>query len=129
MPSGYYKVVSVRWHDPTPPKQIKRQEQRKREQNSRRREVEIAEQSQRLTERRERWRLEKWERWVELGMKAMSFLCALAATVFGSWSGEPTVLGGSGAAGLVGLFWMLQRSSPARSGGSERASSSLPTEG
>lgn len=75
------------------------------------REAELAAQRQRTLEREERWHLEKWEWRIELGMKVICFLCALAALIVGSWSGELTVLGGSGASGLFWLFWTLQRSS------------------
>ena len=50
MPSSYYKVVSVQWHDPTPPRQARRREQQKREPGSRRREVKLAAKEQRDAE-------------------------------------------------------------------------------
>lgn len=93
------------------------------------REVALEAQRQRTVEQKERWQLEKWEWRIELGMKAICFLCALAALIIGSWSGEPTVLGGSGATGLVWLFWTLQRSSSDRRKGSERGDPSLSTDG
>lgn len=126
---GYYKVESLQWDDPASVRLRKKRERKRQEQDSRRREVEAAEKDQRLTERRKRLRLELWEGWIELGMRTVCFLCALAAMVVGSWSGELTVLGGSGATGLVGLFWMLQRSSPPGRRGLESSRSSLPTEG
>jgi hypothetical protein len=67
-----------------------------------RQESELEDQRQ---ERRERWTLEKRERYAALAMHLVLFVCTLVLLIVGSSSGRLSVLGGSGVTGLLTVLW------------------------